>query len=145
MAPAVCGVMRAAACAALLYVVSAAPAFALGFGELTRHSALGQPFVAEIKLIGVNGDADTRCFKVGLSSLDGDRLGTTYFSVSESDGAARLNVGTRQAVGEPAVQLSVEYNCAPQTKRDYQILLDPEQINAPVVAAAVPAKPAVVA
>ena len=144
VAPAFCGVVRAGACAVLLYCLSAAPAMALGFGEITRHSALGQPFLADVKLIGVNGDADLRCFKANLTSLDGDRLGTLTFNVNDSDGNARLYVGTREAVGEPAVQLSVEYNCATQSKRDYQILLDPENgssaftVNPPVVA---PSKP----
>ncbi|HEX8957717.1 MAG TPA: hypothetical protein VF798_15660, partial [Burkholderiaceae bacterium] len=75
VAPAVRGVMKATACAALLYALSAAPAVALGFGEITRHSALGQPFIADVKLIGVSNDADLRCFKANLTSLDGDRLG----------------------------------------------------------------------
>ena len=140
VAPAFRGVMKAGACVTLLYCIAAAPAMALGFGEITRHSALGQPFLADVKLIGVNNDADLRCFKANLTSLDGDRLGTVTFNVNDSDGNARLYVGTREPVGEPAVQLSVEYGCAMQTKRDYQILLDPETItsslvvNPPVVA-----------
>ncbi|HEX7642429.1 MAG TPA: hypothetical protein VF472_09535 [Burkholderiaceae bacterium] len=132
VAPAVCGAMKATACAALLYALSAAPAMALGFGEITRHSALGQPFIADVKLIGVNSDADLRCFKANLTSLDGDRLGTLSMSLNNGDGTPRLFVGTRQAVGEPAVQLSVEYNCSQQSRRDYQILLDPEKANAPL-------------
>ncbi len=131
--PAFRGVMKASACAALLYGLSAAPAMALGFGEITRHSALGQPFLADVKLVGVNNDADLRCFKASLTSLDGDRLGTLTFNVNDTDGNPRLYVGTREAVGEPAVQLSVEYNCAQQTRRDYQILLDPEKTTAPLV------------
>lgn len=133
MAPAVCGAMKATACAALLYGLSAAPAMALGFGEIKRQSALGQPFVANIKLIGVNGDADLRCFKANLTSLDGERLGTLTFNVNDSDGTPRLYVGTRGPVGEPVVQVSVEYTCAQQTRRDYQILLDPENANAPLI------------
>ncbi len=132
VAPAVRGVMKATACAAILYVMFAAPAMALGFGEITRHSALGQPFLADVKLIGVNNDADLRCFKASLNSFDGDRLGTVTFNVNDSDGNPRLYVGTREPVGEPAVQLSVEYNCAQHTRRDYQILLDPETANAPL-------------
>ncbi len=144
-APAFRGVMKAGACAALLYCISAAPAMALGFGEITRHSALGQPFLADVMLVGVNGDADLRCFKANLTSLDGDHLGKVTFNVNDSDGNARLYVGTREAVGEPVVQLSVEYTCATQTRRDFQILLDPEKITSPLVVnppVVAPGKPA---
>ena len=133
LAPTFRGVMKGIASAGLLYTLTAAPAMAVGFGEITRHSALGQPFVADVKLIGVNSDADLRCFKVNLTSLDGDRLGTVTFNVTDGDGGGpRLYVGTRENIGEPAVQVSVEYTCATTTRRDYQILLDPDTGRTPL-------------
>lgn len=137
VAPAFRGVMRGIACFTLLSGICAGPAMAMGFGDITRNSALGQPFLAEVKLIGVNADINPRCFKVALTTLDGERLGTPTFNLNTGDGAARLYVGTREAVGEPAVQVSVEYICMPATRRDYQILLDLEKpaANAPAEAA----------
>lgn len=100
-------------------------ATAVGLGAMRVESALGQPLHVQIGLLGSDSsDADNRCFKARVTSLDGAPLGTVGVHVKNSGPAPAIVLSTTQPVNEPAVTLGVEYNCSSQTRRDYQILLD---------------------
>jgi hypothetical protein len=99
------------------------------------QSALGQPFRAQITLIGGDSaNAESGCFKALLSSIDGGSLGSVRVSI-KNDGTTSTVFLSGQTVNEPAATLELAYNCAPQARRDYPLLLDPPlNVSAPLVA-----------
>jgi pilus assembly protein FimV len=109
--------------------------YALGLGEIRLHSALNQPFDAEIELISPTADELT-ALKVGLASPDLyqrygiDRpqyLSNFTFSVQRSrDGRASIKVSSSRSVTEPFVTILVEASWARgRLLREYTVLLDP--------------------
>jgi pilus assembly protein FimV len=109
--------------------------YALGLGEIRLHSALNQPFDAEIELISPTTD-ELAGLKVGLASPDLysryglDRpqyLSAFTFSVQRSrDGRASIKVSSNRSVTEPFVTILVEASWARgRLLREYTVLLDP--------------------
>ncbi len=109
--------------------------YALGLGEIRLHSALNQPFDAEIELISPTTD-ELAALKVGLASPELysrygiDRpmyLSTFEFSVQRSrDGRAAIKVTSNRSVTEPFVTILVEASWARgRLLREYTVLLDP--------------------
>ena len=118
----------------LLLTAVCSEAMAVGLGELTTRSALGQPLLANITLVNTGGDIENRCFKATLNTVEGNRLGPISLSVHNADSTVYMS--TKDALNEPAVVLTVEYLCSSQTSRDYQILLDLQPVTAlPIVPA----------
>src|SRR5688572_25295039 len=109
--------------------------YALGLGEIRLHSALNQPFDAEIELISPTAE-ELQGLKVGLASPDLysrygiDRpiyLTSFTFSVQRSrDGRAAIKVTSNRSVTEPFVTILVEASWARgRLLREYTVLLDP--------------------
>ena len=109
--------------------------YALGLGEIRLHSALNQPFDAEIELISPTAD-ELSALKVGLAGPDLysrygiDRpqyLSTFSFSIQRSrDGRASIKVSSNRSVTEPFVTILVEASWARgRLLREYTVLLDP--------------------
>ena len=109
--------------------------YALGLGEIRLHSALNQPFDAEIELISPTAD-ELAGLKVGLASPDLysrygiDRpiyLTSFAFSVQRNrDGRATIKVTSNRSVTEPFVTILVEASWARgRLLREYTVLLDP--------------------
>src|SRR5688572_11060333 len=109
--------------------------YALGLGEIRLHSALNQPFDAEIELISPTAD-ELAGLKVGLASPDLysrygiDRptyLSSFTFSVQRNrDGRAAIKVTSNRSVTEPFVTILVEASWARgRLLREYTVLLDP--------------------
>lgn len=109
--------------------------YALGLGEIRLHSALNQPFDAEIELISPTAD-ELMALKVGLAGPDLysrygiDRpmyLSSFEFSVQRSrDGRANIKVTSNRSVTEPFVTILVEASWARgRLLREYTVLLDP--------------------
>jgi pilus assembly protein FimV len=109
--------------------------YALGLGEIRPHSALNQPFDAEIDLIAPTAD-ELAGLKVGLAGPDMyqryglDRplfLANFQLSVQRSrDGSAAIKITSSRSVTEPFVTLLVEASWARgRLLREYTVLLDP--------------------
>jgi pilus assembly protein FimV len=109
--------------------------YALGLGEIRPHSALNQPFDAEIELISPTAD-ELAGLKVGLAGPDMyqrygvDRpmfLSGFEFSIQRSrDGRATIKITSNRSVTEPFVTLLVEASWARgRLLREYTVLLDP--------------------
>src|SRR5690606_5735260 len=109
--------------------------YALGLGEIRLHSALNQPFDAEIELISPTPEELTS-LSVGLASRELferyglDRpayLGNFDFSIRRTrDGRAAIKVTSNRSVTEPFVTLLVEASWARgRLLREYTVLLDP--------------------
>ena len=109
--------------------------YALGLGEIRPHSALNQPFDAEIELISPTAD-ELAGLKVGLAGPDMyqrygvDRpmfLSSFDFSIQRTrDGRASIKITSNRSVTEPFVTLLVEASWARgRLLREYTVLLDP--------------------
>ncbi len=116
-------------------LLSPATLYALGLGEIRPHSALNQPFDAEIELISPTAE-ELAGLKVGLAGPDMyqrygvDRpmfLSAFEFSVQRTrDGRASIKITSNRSVTEPFVTLLVEASWARgRLLREYTVLLDP--------------------
>src|SRR6185436_13244480 len=116
-------------------LLSPATLYALGLGEIRPHSALNQPFDAEIELISPTAD-ELAGLKVGLAGPDMyqryglDRpmfLSSFEFSVQRGrDSNAAIKIRSNRSVTEPFVTLLVEASWARgRLLREYTVLLDP--------------------
>ncbi len=132
-------------------LLSPLSSWALGLGEIRLHSALNQPFDADIELISPTPE-ELQSLKIGLASTDLfsrygiDRpafLSNFDFKITRTrDGRATIKVSSNRSVTEPFVTLLVEASW-PRGRlvREYTVLLDPpvfmpsqtEQAPAPVV------------
>jgi hypothetical protein len=107
-------------------MTAALPAFALGLGDLTVTSRLGQPLNAEIALLGPAGDLNPDCFRI--VSPNGTSLALPSdisVQVEQSGEHANLRIQTRQSINEPAFLFKVAVVCPERIQRDYAALIDP--------------------
>ncbi len=126
---------------------------ALGLGNISLHSALNEPFAAEIPVESVQ-QADLDSLTVKLASADTfdrygiDRpafLGDIRFEVVEkADGQAVLSLSSSMPVAEPFVTMLLDVRWSSgRLLREYTVLLDPPLFEANVVqSAATPAQSA---
>ncbi|MEO8407783.1 MAG: hypothetical protein ABI476_05080, partial [Oxalobacteraceae bacterium] len=74
-------------------------AFALGLGNISVQSALGQPLRASIGLLGADsGELTGSCIKVRVESLDGASLATPQLAITRNALASSLILRSRQAI-----------------------------------------------
>ena len=116
-------------------IVAAPPVLALGLGDITLHSALNEPFDADIALISVRAeDADN--ISVSLASpRDFAQAGVERplvlaflrFKVVPGDiGKTSIKVSSRKPIREPFLNFLVEVNWSSgRSLREYTVLLDP--------------------
>lgn len=118
-------------------MTASASAFALGLGDLTVSSSLGQPLDARISLLGDSKELNPDCFRIvspesGSMALPND----IRLKLEQSREHASLRIQTRQAINEPAMMFSVSAVCPEHIQREYAVLLDPPALpgSVPVVA-----------
>ncbi|MEO8600490.1 MAG: hypothetical protein ABI656_11750, partial [bacterium] len=101
-------------------------AHALGLGNIGIQSALGQPLLASIGLLGTDSDTLTNaCIKVRVESLNGVSLATPQLTITRSGPSSSIMLTSRQAIHEPVANIVVEAGCASPVRRSYQVLFDP--------------------
>ncbi len=128
-------------------LLSPSALYALGLGEIHLHSALNQPFDADIDLVAAQ-DEDLSALRASLATNDiFARYGIdkpaflsdfTFKVVRGSDGRSYLKVTSPRPVTEPFVTMLVEADW-PRGRllREYTVLLDPP-IFAPAAQAGEP-------
>lgn len=118
-------------------MTAALPAYALGLGDLTVTSSLGQPLNAQIALLGPAADFNPDCFNVVSANDTALALpGDISVQLERTGEHARLRIQTRQAINEPAIMFKVAVACPERIQRDYAALIDPPAAptSVPVVA-----------
>ncbi|KXB31441.1 hypothetical protein AT959_07190 [Dechloromonas denitrificans] len=113
-------------------------ASAIGFGEITLHSRIGEAIRAEVPVLAASGEAlDTACFT--LATLGGTDLpvitGARVRLIRNQNGY-RLLITGHKPVTEPIFMLGLRANCGVDLQRDYVLM--PE---APPSLADLPAPP----
>ena len=130
--PVAASIRSAALATGSLAVLGLAPlgALALGLGELTVESHLGEPFSARTVIrAGADETVESGCVSVKAAPADSGFPGIPRARVAlePRDGGYLLRVRTQRAVLEPVVAFVLAADCpgAAPVRREYTLLLDP--------------------
>lgn len=113
--------------AALLAVGLHAPhALALGLGAIKARSAIGEPFRAEVALLGSGDDVPaSSCFSIDIPPSAGadDLPWLTAGRIRTQGRTVFISSGT--PVNEPILMVGVRIGCGHEVVREYTVLLQP--------------------
>ncbi|MFS0757544.1 hypothetical protein ABC383_22985 [Noviherbaspirillum sp. 1P10PC] len=113
---------------ALFLAFSSTQADALGLGPITLSSKLGHPLQAQVAVYGLGAEElKANCLTTRVTALDGNLLSKPSSQLIVKGSGATINIAGRERLSEPVVNIAVEVNCESTIRRDYQILLDPDQ------------------
>ena len=118
----------------LLSLCHVGSAAALGLGEVSVHSHLGQPLHATVALLGTPPSMTADCFSLGASPGSIAPPPRAQLSIEQSGGQTVLHIRTAQPVQDPVAQFVLVSDCTARLQREYVLLLDPPALE---VAAAV--------
>ncbi len=109
----------------LLGLCHAGFAAALGLGDVSVRSYLGQPLHAVVPLIGATDSTTTDCISItpfpgGIAPLPRAEL-----TIEPSGGQTQLHIRTTQSVNDPVAQFVLISECEARLQREYAVLLDP--------------------
>lgn len=112
----------------LLALTLSSPALAIGLGELSVRSHLGQALHLTVEVTDPSPSVDEACF--GLHPApNGLALPThTRFSVERNGTRTVLHITTRERFVEPAAQFVLSSDCEGRLQREYVLLLDPPPV-----------------
>ncbi len=117
--------VRYAACAGLIALSS--QALALGLGDPTVASVLGQPLQLTVPLVTDPGTELTQdCVRIVPGGQIGDAipsLNAGRITIEPEHG--QLRIESLQPVTEPAVRVTVEAGCSERIRREFSLLVDP--------------------
>jgi len=97
---------------------------ALGIGDIALKSHLGEPLVARINVTDVEGSPDAGCF-FATDASDVPAFKKANLTLKQNSSGYQLNITTHDVITEPIVILHVSFQCEPNFKREYVLLLDP--------------------
>jgi len=123
----------------LLSLCHAGFAAAIGLGEISVRSYLGQPLHATVALIGATSATQADCF-----SLDAGPGGISpplraQLSIEKTGAHTLLHIRTPQAIHDPIAQFVLISDCEARLQRDYVVLLDPPVQVEPAILPETPA------
>ncbi len=131
--------MKLSTACLLLGLCHLGPAAALGLGDVSVRSHLGQPLHATVSILGAGPELAADCFHV--DSANGSIAAPLRAQLTlerAGDDQAVLHVRTPQAVNDPIAQFVLVADCESRLQREYVVLLDPP----PVVATPTLSEPA---
>lgn len=119
-------------------------AHALGLGEASVRSALGQPLHAIVELIDAPPNLEADCFRLTPASIGSPMPPETRLTLLRSGGRASLHIRTPNSLNDPVLQFVLGTECDVRMQREYALLLDPPVLAPvePVVAPAAASIPA---
>lgn len=121
-------------CLALVLLVSAGQACAIGLGEITVQNTIGQPLNAVIPLIEADANFSENCADT-IPAQDGSLHMPDHIQIhlenSSNNQTRLLRLRTTRAIHEPAIGFTVRIECGAKFKRDYVALLDPPATGQP--------------
>ena len=117
--------MKLKALSLLIAFSMSSPTLAIGLGELSVRSHLGQPLHVTIEIIDPPANLDAACLSLAPAP-NGLTLPTrTRFAVERNDARTLLHITTRERFAEPAAQFVLTSDCDGRLQREYIFLLDP--------------------
>lgn len=117
----------------LLSLCHVGSAAALGFGEISVRSHLGQPLHVTVALLDATANTTADCFSLDASADGIAPPLRAQLSVERTGGQALLHIRTPQPVNDPIAQFVLLSDCEVRLQRDYAVLLDPPALIAPAV------------
>jgi hypothetical protein len=114
---------------AMALIVST-PAWANHTPSLNLLSHLHQPLLARVALRS-GEQVESRCFQSSVTLLDGTPLANVKVEPVAGNGAAAIQLTTRESIDEPVVNVKLANSCSAREEYEYQELLEP----APLLAA----------
>lgn len=117
----------------LLGLCHAVSAAALGLGEISVRSYLGQPLHATVTLLGTSAETTAACFSLDASADGIAPPPRAHLSLEQSGGQTLLHIRTLQPVNDPVAQFVLVSGCEARTQRDYVVLLDPPAQVSPAI------------
>ncbi len=99
-------------------------AVAVGFGEITLRSRVGEPLHAEVTVISSIGDqVDTACFSLAaLPNADLPVISNARIRVARQGQEYRLYITGTKPIEEPIFLLGLRANCGVDLQRDYILM-----------------------
>jgi Tfp pilus assembly protein FimV len=113
-------------------------AAALGLGEISVRSYLGQPLHASVALLDATANTTADCFSLDTSGGIAPPL-RAQLSIEQSGGQVLLHIRTPQPVNDPIAQFVLVSDCDVRLQRDYVVLLDPPVQVSPAISKDAPA------
>jgi hypothetical protein len=122
-----------------LSALGSAPAAAVGLGQVTQQSALGQSFRVVVPvLLTPDEDIAAECFKLAQADRDADGIPQLAFgrvSLERTSSGAQLVVTNARPVNDPVLRLTLQAGCNTAVRREFVLFMDPPPIETPLVAA----------
>jgi len=109
----------------LLSLCHAGSSAALGLGEISVRSFLGQPLHATVALLDPASTTAADCFSLDASPGSIAPLPRAQLSIEQAGGQTLLHIRTTQPVHDPIAQFVLTSDCDARLQRDYVVLLDP--------------------
>lgn len=122
----------------LLALLHAVPAAALGLGEISVRSHLGQPLHATVDLLGASAETTAACFSIDASEDGMVPPPRAQLSVESSGEKTLLHIRTLQSFSDPIAQFVLVSDCEARLRRDYVVLLDPPALISTPISEAAP-------
>lgn len=121
-----------------------APAAAIGLGDLTVRSHLGQPLHATVEVLGAPSNLDAGCLSLRGSDNGLAVPAQARLRIERRGDRALVHITTPQAIVDPIAQFVLTSDCEGRLQREYVVLLDPPvEIEPARVAIAPPASESV--
>lgn len=117
--------MKLSTACLLLGLCHLGSATALGLGDLSMRSYLGQPLHATVAVLGATPELTADCFHVSSGNGSIAAPLQARLSLERSGDQATLHIRTPQAVNDPIAQFVLVTDCESRLQRDYVVLLDP--------------------
>lgn len=115
----------------LLSLCHAGYAAALGLGEISMHSYLGQALHATVPLVDTTPRVQADCFSLGSGAGSIAPPLRARLNIEQSGGQTVLHIRTTQPVHDPVAQFVVVSDCEARLQREYVVLLDPPALAEP--------------
>jgi len=124
--------LKLKAVALLLGLHFAHPAFAIGLGNLSVHSNLGEPLYATVDVLSAPANLDTGCLSLRASDNGLPVPAYAKFRIERKGDNALLHITTPAAIYDPIAQFVLTSDCEGRLQREYVVLLDPPTQIEPV-------------
>jgi len=109
-------------------------AFAIGFGEVSLRSNLGDVLRVQIPVTGATEDVlVATCITSKIETLDGELVDVPHVDIvmpGRGNGLVNLNLVSHKIMSEPVVRLTVTMACGSTVHREYSLLLDYAEFQA---------------
>lgn len=104
-------------------------AHAMGLGELSVRSPLGQPFDATIQLIDAPANLNVECFSVRHAEGNLPALQNVRLALEQRGARNQLRLTSPHTLNEPVAEFVLTSDCESRLQRHYVALIDPMPLN----------------